>query len=156
FGSTKVKANPGGFHPTVTRPALAARQTAEAFLAAWKEGHIGKAARYTDHPDAAAAMLTSYRDGLHLRALHVTLHSASAQGNVAFSVAAPVSLPATPAPAATPTATPTPTSPAAAKSRAASRAGRAPKPAVQPAVTAIWSYASSLTAYKKRGGWWVR
>ncbi len=143
FGSKKPTANPGGFHPTATRPALAARQTAEAFLAAWKTGHVRKAARYTDHPDAAAAALNSYRDGLHLRALHLTVNSASTQGKVAFSVLATVGLPATPGP--TPTSTPT----AAAKTRASSRAA-------SPAVTATWSYASNLIAYARHGGWWVR
>jgi hypothetical protein len=146
FGARKATAHPGGYHPAATRPALAARQTAEAFLAAWKDGHLRKAARYTDHPDAAAAALTSYRDGLHLRALHLTVHSASAQGKVAFSVVATVGLPATPAP--TPTSTPA----AAAKAAARSPAGR-PAP---PAVTATWSYASNLVAYAKHGGWWVR
>jgi len=146
FGARKATANPGGFHPTATRPALAARQTAEAFLAAWKAGHVRKAARYTDHPDAAAAALTSYHDGVHLRALHLAVHSASAQGKVAFSVVATVGLPATPAPA--PTSTPT----AAAKAGASSRAGRT----ASPPVTATWSYASSLIAYAKHGGWWIR
>jgi hypothetical protein len=148
FGSRKPAANPGGFHPTATRPALAARQIAEAFLTEWKSGHIRKAARYTDHPDAAAAALTSYRDGLHLRALHLTVHSASAQGTVAFSVVATVGLPATPAPAPTPTSTPA----AAAKSGASSPASRVPSTSV----TATWAYASNLIAYTRHGGWWIR
>ena len=84
-----------GFHPTATKPALAAKQTAEAFLDAWQKGQIRKAASFTDHPAAAAAALTSYRDGLHLSALHLAVHSATADGNVAFSVAATVGLAAT-------------------------------------------------------------
>jgi len=95
FGPKKPK--PVGFQPTATKPAQAARQTAEAFLAAWQHGRLRKAASYTDHPDAAAAALTAYRDGLHLRALRLAAHSATAQGNVAFSVAATVGL-AAPAP----------------------------------------------------------
>ena len=83
-----------GFHPTATEPALAARQTAEAFLSAWRGGHVRKAASYTDHPAAAAAALTSYSEGLNLRALHLAVQSASARGTVAFSVAAVVGLPA--------------------------------------------------------------
>jgi hypothetical protein len=83
-----------GFHPTATEPALAARQTADAFLAAWKSGNIRKTAGYTDHSAAAAAALTSYRDGLNLRALQLSAQSATARGIVAFSVHATVGLPA--------------------------------------------------------------
>jgi Penicillin binding protein transpeptidase domain/NTF2-like N-terminal transpeptidase domain len=90
-----------GFHPTATKPALAARQTAEAFLAAWEKGHVRKAASYTDHPDAAAAALTSYRDGLNLHALHLTVHGATAHGKVAYSAAATVGLAANPSVTAT-------------------------------------------------------
>jgi len=79
-----------GFHPTATQPALAARQTAEVFLTAWKNGQVRKAASYTNHPAAAAAALTSYRDGLQLRGLQLAVHSATARGIVAFSVAATV------------------------------------------------------------------
>jgi Penicillin binding protein transpeptidase domain/NTF2-like N-terminal transpeptidase domain len=93
FGSAKAPII-RGFQPTATKPALEARQTAQAFLAAWQRGRIQKAASYTDHPDAAAAALTSYRDGLHLRALHLAVHSATAHGQVTFSVAATVAVPA--------------------------------------------------------------
>jgi hypothetical protein len=85
-----------GFHPTATKPALAAKQTAAVFLAAWQDGHIRKAASYTNHPAAAAAALTSYRDGLHLHALHLAARSATAAGDVAFSAAATVGLAANP------------------------------------------------------------
>jgi hypothetical protein len=91
FGPKKPK--PTGFQATATTSAQASRQAAEAFLSAWQHGHLRKAARYTDHPDAAAAALTSYRDGLHLRALHLKVRHATAQGTVAFSVAAVVGLP---------------------------------------------------------------
>jgi Penicillin binding protein transpeptidase domain/NTF2-like N-terminal transpeptidase domain len=138
FGSTK--ANTGGFHPTVTTPAQAARQTAEAFLAAWEAGHIQKAASYTDHPVAAAAALTSYRDGLHLRALHLAVRSATAKGRVAFWVDATVGLSATTMPGAT------------VHSTVSSLAGRTS----DAAATATWSYASDLTTYAKNGAWWVR
>src|SRR5215472_14391227 len=83
-----------GFHPTATQPALAARQTADVFLAAWKSGNVRKTASYTDHSAAAAAALTSYRDGLNLRGLQVSVQSATARGIVAFSVHATVGLPA--------------------------------------------------------------
>jgi hypothetical protein len=83
-----------GFHPTATTPAAEARQTAEAFLTAWQHGQIRKAASYTDHPAAAVAALTSYRDGLHLRALHLAVRSSTARGAVAFAAAATVGLPA--------------------------------------------------------------
>jgi hypothetical protein len=101
FGPNKAPTKTGGFQPTATTSALAARQTAAAFLTAWKTGHIQKAASFTDHPAAAAAALTSYRDGLHLHALHLAVHSATARGKVAFSVAATVGLPATNAVTAT-------------------------------------------------------
>lgn len=135
------KANTGGFQPTTADPAQAARQTAEAFLAAWAAGDVRKAASYTDHPDAAAAALTSYRDGLHLRALRLPVHSATARGKVAFSVDATVGLPATAMPGLT------------AHSTASSSPGRAPNTV---AAAATWSYASGLTAYAKHGAWWVR
>jgi hypothetical protein len=90
FGLNKGTAP--GFHPTATRKALAAKQTAEAFLDAWAKGQIRKAASYTDHPAAASAALTSYRDNLHLRALHFHVQSATAQGRVTFSAAATVGL----------------------------------------------------------------
>jgi hypothetical protein len=129
-----------GFHPTATTPALAARQTAEAFLAAWKAGQIRAAASYTDHPAAAATALTSYRDGLHLRALHLAVHGATAQGKVAFSVVATVGLAATPITSV------------AEKSAASGSRGRA----ATTAVIANWSYTSELVAYPRHGGWWVR
>jgi len=134
------KASVPGFHPTATQPALAARQTAEAFLAAWKDGHVRTAASYTDDPRAATAALTSYDDGLNLRALHFAVQSATARGTVAFSVVATVGLPATP------------TAGAAGQSAASGSGGRTSSLAV----TATWSYASHLTAYAKHGGWWVR
>lgn len=134
FGSNKP---PGGFEPTATKPARAARQTAEAFLSAWKAGHFRKAGSYTNHPAAAAAALASYRDGLHLRALHLAVHSATAKGKVAFSVGATVGVPAAP-------------TTAAAVSSGSSAASRDAK------VTATWSYTSDLTTYAKHGAWWVR
>jgi hypothetical protein len=130
FSPSKAAVVPG-FHPTATQPALAARQTAEAFLTAWKNGQVRKAASYTNHPSAAAAALTSYADSLNLHALHMTVQSSTAKGTVAFSVDATVGLPAT--------------------ATAASGAGDSDS-----AVTAAWSYASQLTAYAKDGGWWVR
>jgi Penicillin binding protein transpeptidase domain/NTF2-like N-terminal transpeptidase domain len=93
FGSNRA-ATPG-FHPTATEPAAAARQTAEAFLAAWQNGQIRAAAGYTNHPAAAAAALTSYKDGLNLRALHLAVQSATAQGTVTFAVGATVGLSST-------------------------------------------------------------
>lgn len=134
FGAKKAVVP--GFHPTATEPALAARQTAAAFLAAWKHGQVRKAADYTDHPSAAAAALTSYDDGLHLHALRLAVHSSTARGVVTFSVLATVGLPAIPASGAA--------GPSAASGTSTT------------AVTATWSYASDLTAYAKHGGWWVR
>jgi hypothetical protein len=90
FGANRA-ATPG-FHPTATKPAAAARQTAEAFLAAWQDGRIREAASYTDHPAAAAAALTAYKDGLNLRALRLTVRSATAQGMVTFAVGATLGL----------------------------------------------------------------
>jgi hypothetical protein len=138
FGSNNAGAP--GFHPTATNPTQAARQTAEAFLAAWKAGHIGQAASYTDRPAAAAAALTSYRDGLHLHALHLATRGATAQGKVAFSVVATVGLAAAPVTSV------------AEKSAARRSRGRASNTAV----IATWSYTSDLVAYPKHGAWWVR
>jgi hypothetical protein len=134
FSPGKAAVAPG-FHPTATQPALAARQTAQAFLAAWENGHVREAASYTNHPSAAAAALTSYDGGLHLRALRLKVQNATANGTVAFSVDVTVGLPGTP------------TSGAAGQSAASSP---------NSAVTATWSYASHLVAYAKQGGWWVR
>jgi hypothetical protein len=138
LGSSKAAVP--GFHPTATKPAQAARQTAEAFLTAWQAGHLRTAAGYTDDRAAALVALTSYEDGLNLRALHFAVHSATARGNVGFSVTATVGLPAT-APSGT-------AGPSAASDPAA--------PAANSAVTATWSYPSELVAYAKHGGWWVR
>jgi hypothetical protein len=93
LGSHKATAENSGFQPTAAKPALAARQTAQAFLAAWQHRHYREAGRYTDHPAAAATALASYRAGLHLRALHLAVHGATARGIVAFSVHATVGLP---------------------------------------------------------------
>jgi hypothetical protein len=139
FGSDKATVPPG-FHPTAAQPALAARQTAEAFLTAWKSGHLRKAASYTNKPSAAAAALTSYDEGLNLRALQLAVRSTTAKGTVAFSVDATVGLPAPPVSGA-------------AGQSAASGPGAGGS---NPAVTAAWSYTSHLTAYAKDGGWWVR
>jgi hypothetical protein len=131
-----------GFHPTTTQPALAARQTAAAFLAAWASGHVRQAADYTDHPDAAAAALTSYDHGLHLSGLHLAAHRATARGKVVFSVVATVGLASTPN--------------AQASAKAAAAAAVSGGGPADPAVTATWSYASDLVAYAKHGGWWIR
>lgn len=136
FGSNKTS---GGFQPTATKPTQAARQTAEAFLTAWQAGHFRKAAAYTDHPAAAAVALASYHEGLHLRALRIAVHNATAQGKVAFSVDARVGLPTTA------------TSAAVGSSASGVRARD-----VTTAGTATWSYASNLTTYAKDGAWWVK
>jgi hypothetical protein len=132
FGLAKAAPVPG-FHPTATQPALAARQTAEAFLTAWKTGQVRKAASYTNHPSAAAAALTAYHDDLNLRGLRMTVQSATAKGTVAFSVDATVGLPAT---------------------SVSDVSGQSD--GSDSAVTAAWSYTSQLTAYDKDGGWWVK
>jgi Penicillin binding protein transpeptidase domain len=129
-----------GFHPTASQPALAARQTAEAFLTAWKKGQLRKAASYTNHPSAATAALRSYDNGLHLHALHLTVQSATAHGMVTFAADATVGLAAPP------------TSAAAGQSAATSPG----QPASSSAITASWTYTSHLVAYAKDGGWWVR
>ncbi len=90
FGSNRA-ATPG-FHPTATEPAAAARQTAEAFLAAWQAGNVREAASYTNHPAAAAAALTSYKDGLNIRTLRLAVQSATADGSVTFAAHATVGL----------------------------------------------------------------
>ncbi len=65
-------ANSTGFVPTGSSAAQDAEQITSAFLQAWQTGDLGQAARYTDHPAAAAAALATYGKYLHLRKLTAT------------------------------------------------------------------------------------
>ncbi len=58
-----------GYLPTGSSAGQDAQQTARAFLRAWQAGDLQKAANYTDHPAAAKAALTAFRQDLHLRKL---------------------------------------------------------------------------------------
>ena len=57
------------FQPTSVDPAIAAEQTATAFLNAWQAGDLQSAAKYTDNPTEALAALNDYKSGLSLSAL---------------------------------------------------------------------------------------
>ena len=172
-GSAGAKAKPSGFQPTATTTAGEAEQTAEAFLAAWQSGNFASASQYTDDPAAALSTLTSYRNGLNLNGLQLTAQSATANagsstgtstnstastssspsGTVSFSVAAKVGLPATSASTSTSSASSsTSTSASAGSSASTGSAGTS----TTPTATANWAYTSTLTAYEKNGGWWVK
>jgi len=118
-----------GFLPTGSSPRQDAQQITSAFLQAWKNGDLGQAARYTNHPSAAEAALKTYRKYLRLGKLTGTTVSAAATGasstpreSVRFAVKATVS--------ATGDAT---------------------------TVTGKWSYHSSLIAYQLRNSqlWYI-
>jgi hypothetical protein len=68
--------NTTGFVPTGSSATQDAEQITTAFLQAWQTGAEGQASRYTDHPAAAMAALSTYSKYLHLRKL-----TAAAQGD---------------------------------------------------------------------------
>src|ERR1700744_2687675 len=118
-----------GFVPAGHSPGQDAEQITSAFLAAWKNGNLGKAARYTDHPAAAGSALLAYRDHLHLN----TLTGATAGG-------APVSGMAGPREHVTFTV----------NARVSATAGAK-------TLTGSWRYHSSLIAYQQRNSkvWYI-
>jgi Penicillin binding protein transpeptidase domain/NTF2-like N-terminal transpeptidase domain len=125
-GAILKKAKPAGFQPTVSTPAGAARQTAQAFLTAWQSGNLKQAAAYTDDPAAAQSVLSDYSAGLHLRGLGLKPTSSTAAGLVGFSVSASVGT------------------------------GGSSSAASATSATGTWSYTSKLTAYQSAGGWYVK
>ena len=56
-----------GIIPTGTSPQQDGQQVASAFLSAWHEGDLAKAANYTDQPTAASAALAAYAKDLNLK-----------------------------------------------------------------------------------------
>ena len=58
-----------GIIPTGSSAQQDGQQVATAFLTAWQEGDLGKAANYTDQPAAATAALTAYAKDLNLKKL---------------------------------------------------------------------------------------
>jgi hypothetical protein len=87
---------PAGFHPSATDPAIAAQQTAQAFLDAWAGGDVDKASKLTDSPVAAAAALRAYSSGLHLSKLMAAReNNVGGSQTLSFDVSATVGLPAT-------------------------------------------------------------
>ncbi len=95
-------ANTTGFVPTGSSATQDAGQIATAFLQAWQAGDLGQAARYTDHPAAAAAALATYGQDLQLKKLTATAQadtiapagtSATPRESVGYSVKALVSAP---------------------------------------------------------------
>lgn len=184
-GSAHASATPkpSGFQPTGSSVAGDAEQTAAAFLSAWESGNFKQAASYTDNSASALSTLTSYETGLNLNGLQLaatgstvvsstastsasgvssggtgSTSSASAAaaapsstaGVVTFSVVAKVGLPAS---STSSTSSASASASASASGGASSSASSA---AVSSSVTADWSYASKLTAYKKNGGWWIQ
>jgi hypothetical protein len=113
-------ANTTGFVPTGSSPDQDAEQITTAFLTAWQAGDLGQAARYTDHPAAAQAALTNYRNYLHLRKLTATTQSATAAAGSGTRESAQYAINAT---------------------VAASDSAKA--------LSGTWSYHASLVAYQK-------
>jgi hypothetical protein len=91
--------NTTGFVPTGTSAGQDAEQITGAFLRAWQAGDLSQAARYTDHPAAAQAALTTYRKYLRLGKMTATVDGGTAtntsgtRGSAQFSVNAQVSAP---------------------------------------------------------------
>jgi len=56
-----------GIIPTGTSPQQDGEQVASAFLTAWQQGDLAKAANYTDQPTAASAALAAYAKDLNLK-----------------------------------------------------------------------------------------
>jgi len=56
-----------GIIPTGNSAEADGEQVASAFLAAWQEGDLAKAANYTDQPSAASTALAAYAKGLNLK-----------------------------------------------------------------------------------------
>ncbi|MDO0927313.1 penicillin-binding transpeptidase domain-containing protein [Streptomyces sp. TG1A-8] len=82
----------GGPAPVRTGPPGAdevGATTAE-FFAAWEKGEAATAARYTNYPDAARALLTAYADDAHIGAVRITPGTPSG-ATVPFTVRAKVS-----------------------------------------------------------------
>ena len=67
-----------GFVPTGTTPGQDAQQITAAFLTAWQDGDIAKAASLTDDPAAARAALAVYGKHLGLRRFSLTYQSDTA------------------------------------------------------------------------------
>ncbi len=123
------KAPTTGFVPAGHSPGQDAKQITSAFLAAWKSGNLGQAARYTDHPSAAGPALLAYRDHLHLKKL-----------TGATLGATPTSGPAAPREHVTFTVNASVSATAGAKT-----------------LTGSWHYHSSLVAYQQRDSkvWYI-
>jgi hypothetical protein len=137
-----------GFVPTGSTPGQDAQQLTTAFLTAWQDGDVAKAAGYTDDPAAAQASLTAYGKDLGLKGFTVTY-----QGDSATTVR-----------------------PAASSSLSASASASASAAAAMPhesvtflvadtvsapydgkVVSGTWHYHSTLVAYQQAGSpaWWV-
>ncbi len=120
-----------GLIPTGGSAQQDGEQVATAFLTAWQEGDLGKAANYTDQPAAAATALAAYAKDLNLAKFAASpgavtdaagTTSAAPRENVAFAVSASV----------------------------AAGSGKA-------ALRGTWSYHSTLVAYQRANSsvWFV-
>jgi hypothetical protein len=75
-----------GFIPSGSSPGQDAEQITGAFLAAWKQGDLVQAARYTDHPSAAESALLTYRKYLLVKRVTGTVLSVGASATRGESV----------------------------------------------------------------------
>ena len=131
-----------GFVPTGTTPGQDAQQITAAFLTAWQDGDIAKAASYTDDPAAARAALAVYGKDLGLRRFTVayksdtavTVHPAASSGLSPSASASASAAAATPHESVTFLVSDTVSAPYDGK-----------------AVAGAWSYHSTLVAYQQAG-----
>lgn len=132
--SGAAEQNTAGFQPTAQSPSGDAEQVTTAFLLAWSEGAIGKAASLTDDPAAAQAALTAYGQDLYLEKLSGTV-AGSTETSVAGNAQPTGAAAATTLEAVTFTLRATVASSAAPGAQAGT-----------------WSYQSALTAYQVPDG----
>lgn len=155
------------FQPTSSDPATAAEQTGTAFLNAWQSGDLQAAAKYTDNPTAALAAMNDYKSGLNLSALALKPQPAVVAGaapNKASSSSSASAGSSAAAGAGTgTTASPSGTVPFSVSATVSlgtqSATGQMVSGQVRTAAhdnPMMWSYKSSLVAYKQSDGWSVR
>jgi len=133
-----------GFVPTGSTPDQDAQQLTAAFLTAWQEGQLAKAASYTDNPAAAQAAMTGFGAHLGLKKLTATYQSASGVAWPAGNSGSPYA-----------TGTAAPTTPR--EQVTYSAAARVAADYQGTAVAAMWTYHAKLIAYQVPGspGWLI-
>ena len=154
------------FQPTSADPAVAAEQMGAAFLTAWQNGDLEKAAKYTDDPTAALAALTEYKTDLNLSALALTPKpaivagatptvsgsgSGSSSGSASSAAASPSDS------SATTDGSPSGTVPFSVTATVAMPGQTVTGQSNTGQATSLpWNYSSNLVAYKQSDGWSVK